>query len=133
MRFSYDITIPADTPESDPVKSILRLDRGMIKSIGVRFRIGCNNQVFVAIYDALYPIVPAAGSTGLYGNDRIFEIPLEFDLLKYPYEVIFFGWSDGTRYPHTISVWFDLIPQPPADTPIDLNAFIESLNKEVNK
>jgi hypothetical protein len=31
------------------------------------------------------------------------------EMTSTPYKLIVKGWSDGTRYDHTITLWFDLV------------------------
>ena len=109
MLFAYDFTIPASTPLTNPYTDKIRLDTGTLTQVKMRFRAGCHNRVFVAIYDGLQQILPAHDTTALYGDDVTFIIPMSYALTDKPYEIILKGWSPDTRYQHVISFWFDII------------------------
>lgn len=108
MRYSFDFTIPASTLTTLPYEQKIPLDVGIIRQIIIRFKSGCHNRVFVGIYDSLEQIAPAKSTEAIYGDNTIFNIPMSYKMNAKPYELIFKGWSPGTRYPHTISIWVDV-------------------------
>jgi len=109
MRYSFDITIPKNTQFIQPYEDRIRLDTGLLTQIMIGFKAGCNNLVHIAIFDSLEQIAPANGSLSLYANDKIVVIPMQYDLTTKPYELIIKGWSDGTRYEHVITFYFDIV------------------------
>jgi hypothetical protein len=109
MQFSYDVTIPASTSENTPYEYKVRLDTGTLTGFKIRFRAGCHNRVFVAVFDGLNQIIPAHETKALYADNFTFEIPLQYAISYKPYDLIVKGWSPSTRYDHTISIWLDLI------------------------
>ena len=109
MLIAYDITIPADTDAIDPYSEVVRLDTGTLTNIKIRFLAGCNNRVFVCVYDKLRQILPAHQTAALYGNDITFDVPMQYLLNHKPYELTIVGWSPDTRYDHVLSFWFDMI------------------------
>ena len=111
MRYAHDLIIPAGTLAAEPFTETIRLNTGTIQSGYIRFRSGCHNQVFVAVFVSMFQIVPVLPSTGFYGDDFIFEIPMNFELFEQPFELTLKGWSPGTEFDHTITFWFDLMPQ----------------------
>ena len=113
MRLSYDFTIPLATGEVTPHIETIRLDTGTITQTMLRFKAGCHNRVYVALFAGLVQIVPAHETQALYGDDVIFTIPMNYELTHKPYELTFKGWSPDTRYNHTISVWIDLLENDP--------------------
>ena len=109
MQFSYDVTIPAATPQTSPYEYKIRLDTGTVTGLKIRFRAGCHNRVYVAIFDGLNQIVPAHDTQALYADNFTFEIPMQYALEYKPYTLTVKGWSPSTRYNHVISIWLDLI------------------------
>ena len=108
MRYAFSLTIPASTPLATPAIRTVNLDFGRLKRCIVYFHDGCFNHVFGTASASLFQIVPAHGTEALFGNDKSYDIPLDFPLLDPPYEITLKGWSPDTRYPHTLNYWFDL-------------------------
>jgi hypothetical protein len=108
MRYAFDLLIPADTPIDAPATREVILSNGTVKRCIVYFHDGCFNHVYSVVTDALFQIVPANGTTALFGNDHAHDIPMDFPLLDSPYALTLSGWSPGTRYEHTLNFWFDL-------------------------
>ena len=108
MRYSFDLTIPADTPRDNPATSEVILSSGILTRAYVYFHEGCFNHVFVTVSEALFQIVPATGTNHLIGNGRLHDIPMNYPLKDSPYALTLKGWSPGTRYAHTINFYFDL-------------------------
>ena len=111
MRYSYDVCVPKDTTIEEPYEYRLRLDYGTLKQVIVRWRAGCHNRVFVAIYDGLLQIVPAAGTYALYADNLTMAIPMDWPIYSAPFELTGKFWSPGTLFEHTISIWLDLEEQ----------------------
>lgn len=109
MRYSFDITIPKNTPASDPLNTQVRLDTGTLTQVMLKFKSGCHGLVYVSIYDALEQIVPASGGDGINGDNLLVSVPMQHELTSPPYNLIVSGWSPDTRYDHVISLWFDLL------------------------
>ena len=109
MQFAYDFTIPASTTATAPYEQRFRLDTGTLSNIKIRFRAGCHNRVYLAIFDELQQIAPAHETQALYADNYTFDIPMSLEMTSKPYDLIVKGWSPSTRYDHTISLWFDVI------------------------
>lgn len=112
MRYSFDFTIPAATAASAKYEDVIVLDVGVIKQILIRFKAGCHNRVFVAVFDSLEQIAPAKSTQAIYGDYKTFAIPMNYPLNEPPYTLIFKGWSPDTRYNHLISIWIDVLAEP---------------------
>lgn len=109
MRYTIEVTVPADTPQSEPYEQRIKIEVGTLTSCMVRFLPGCHNQVYITIQDAFFQLIPITPGSSLYGDNVTYEIPLNYELTSKPYELIIRGWSPGTNFEHTITVWFDLL------------------------
>ena len=109
MRYSFDVIIPKNTSSITPYQENIRLDTGLLTQIMIGFKAGCHNLVHIAIFDALEQIAPANGSLSIFADDKIILIPMQYDLNSKPYNLTIKGWSDGTRYSHTITIYFDIV------------------------
>ena len=110
MRFSYDLTVPAATPEVTPTQRAVRLVPGKITRIIASFRRGPHNLVFVRVRQGLYHVFPVADSAAVFGDGIEHNVPMDFSLAPPTPELILEGWSPNTRYLHTITFTFDVSP-----------------------
>jgi len=58
MFYAWDIIIPADTEESDPVEQALKITKGVITKLSVKFPPGCKGLVKVRILRYESQLVP---------------------------------------------------------------------------
>jgi len=111
MRFVYSLTVPADTAELDVARRKVRLVKGKLTRVLVEFLRGPHNQVFAVVRDGMLTIVPTGDSDALYGDGMKHEVPMEYALPDPAPELILEGWSPGTRYPHEVTFYFDVVPE----------------------
>ena len=115
MRYAYEFIVPKGTPVTEPYQESVRLSVGTLTAIEVRFRAGCHQRVTFRVRDGLWSLLPAAEGAALYGDNVIFHIPMQYRLTEKPYELTLEGTSAGCDYDHTLSVWFDVQEETPAD------------------
>jgi len=109
MRYTTDFIIPAGTLSADPYTESVLLAIGKLERVLIRFRSGCHNKVFVTVRDGLQQILPGSPDLNLYGNDVIFDIPMQHYLTSPPYALILSGWSPDCLYDHCVTFWFDVV------------------------
>ena len=110
MRFSYDLTVPAATPEVTPAQRAVQLVPGKITRIIASFRRGPHNLVFVRVRQGLYHVFPVADSDAVFGDGIDHNVPMDLELSGPGPELTLEGWAPDTRYPHTITFFFDVSP-----------------------
>lgn len=110
MLYTWDITIPADTPEDSPVHDILELSAGVITKIGIKFPAGCHGMVGVRLLLAEGQIFPIPRGEWVTGDDEeaesIYYIEFGRELFELKIEAI----SPDTDYNHTISIRITVLP-----------------------
>jgi hypothetical protein len=111
MFFAWDITIPAGTPETDPVIKILKLTKGVITRVDLKFPRGCHGMVRVRLTRYESPLVPLSRGEWVTGDNE--SIPTEgyYELTEIPTQLKFVGCSPGTLYDHTVTVRIQVLPQ----------------------
>ncbi len=129
MRRQVDLIIPANTLSTDPFQQRVMLNVGILTRIGIRFRSGAHHRVFVTVSDALFTILPVAGSDPVYGDREIVEVGMNYPLTGPEARLTITAWSDGTIYPHRITVWFD-IQEDEAKAKTDFLAMLQYLQAE---
>jgi len=104
MIFNYNITIPANTPQNNPIRRVLKLTYGIIHFLEILSSYGCAGMVYCAIYEGEHQVFP----TNPDDYFRLTGVPIQgrefYPIVNFPFELEFRGWSPGTRYEHVVTV-----------------------------
>ncbi len=111
MFFAWNITIPAATPDSAPIKQELPLILGMIKSIDIKFPAGCHGLVKVRIkrYDS--QLLPLSTAEYMTGDDETIPALVFYKLTTGIASVTFEGSSPNTTYAHVVTIRISIEPE----------------------
>ena len=104
MIFAWDIDVPAATPVSNPVEKILKLHRGVIVKVYIKFPAGCHGLVGVRIYRWGQQLIPLNRDDWLTGDDETVPCEIYYPLETHPYELKFIAVSPLCTYDHKITV-----------------------------
>jgi len=110
MHWAWDIVVPAGTGEWSPVTEILKLSKGVITRIDVKFPAGCHGMVKVRILREEAQLVPLSRKEWLIGDDETVPTESYYELSSSPYQLKFVGCSPGTRFDHMITVRVAITP-----------------------
>jgi hypothetical protein len=110
VRFIYNLTVPKDTAKQVPEVSRVKVTRGTIQRVMVRFLRGPHNQVYVKLVHGLHQILPISGSEAINGDGQIWDVPMNYPLTDPSPELTLVGWSPDTRYQHVITFFIDIEP-----------------------
>jgi len=106
MIFNFDITVPAGTPQNDPIRKTLKLTYGIIHFLEILSSYGCAGKVFCAIYQGSHQVWP----TNPDESFRLWGIPIQgrefYPIIEYPYTLEFRGWAPEATYNHVVVVRF---------------------------
>jgi hypothetical protein len=105
MRYDFDFIIPAGTLRTDPVKQVVKLADGTLTRFQAYFRAGPHNHVYITLNDALFQVAPANGTQAIFGDNVTQDIPLNYPIKSVGYELQLIGWTDNTRYDHTVTCY----------------------------
>lgn len=111
MIYEYDLTIPANTLVSAPVRQIMLIDRGIIHKVEVEFPGGSNKAVLVTIRDALHQVYPTNPDGQLKANNFTISGSEWLEVEEPPYQLEAYGWSPGTTYQHVITIRLYQLPR----------------------
>lgn len=111
MYYSYPVVVPANTPESSPVVTRIKLTAGVLHRVECVFPAGCRGMVHLAIQHQGSQQWPqtqgysfaAEGFT--IGIDDRYELPADIN------ELVAIAWSPGTTYQHTLTVRVGVLPK----------------------
>jgi len=111
LIFAWDITITADTKAASPKTEILKLSKGVIIKVEVKFPSGCHGLVKVRLFHQEAQLVPLNRGEWVTGDDEAVSFPEYFELWTTPYQLKFRGCSPGTTYAHTVTVRISVLPK----------------------
>lgn len=110
MFYSFDLAIPANTPERASTEREVNLTWGVITEVSIRFPPQVRGLAKVRILEHRHQLWPTNLDEWFYGNDetikwneyhQLFEMPAIFTLL---------GYNDDDSYKHTPIIRFEILP-----------------------
>ena len=104
MFYAWDITIDKNTDEDDPEIKLLKLSKGLIFKIDVKFPKGCNGLAKIRLFRYESQLVPLNADEWMTGNDESVPTETEYDLVEAPYQLKFIGINEDDTWPHTVTV-----------------------------
>jgi len=109
--FAWDIKITKNTAETSPKTQHLRLTRGIITQIAVKFPAGCHGLVKVRLFHQEFQLLPLNPDEWLTGDDETVIATYYYKLQEPPIGLKFHGASPGTSYDHTVTVRVTVLPE----------------------
>ena len=111
MFFAWDVLIPANTAEASPKTQILKLSKGVITRVDVKFPAGCHGMVRVRLFRYEHQLIPLTGGEWVTGNAE--SVPTEgyYELVEDPPQLKVVGCSPGASYNHTVTVRIQVLPK----------------------
>ncbi len=110
MLFVKDLTVPANTKESNPLSGEIEITRAVIKRIDVFFPFGCRNMVGVQLYWGDHPIFPRNPDAWVKGDGYPVSADCFYFIYQEPYKIKYKVHSEGTLYNHTITIRINMLP-----------------------
>jgi hypothetical protein len=116
LFFAFDITVPAGRLEASPLEETLKMTKGMITDISIKFPAGCHGMVKVRLLHEESQLVPLSRDEWVTGDDEIVPSEVHFNLSAETNMLKFVGCSPGTSYDHTVSVRINQLSEEEAST-----------------
>jgi hypothetical protein len=133
MRYQSDLVVPPYTPQAAPAQVDIPITAGTLTQAQVYFRAGPHNVVFITLLSGVYQLIPAHGTAPLFGDDKIYTIPMNFKVDPPGQVLTLTGWAPACRYPHTITLWLDLATDEAAQAPTfqdQMNYLMSTINRK---
>jgi len=127
MFFAWDITIPANTPKTTPVRQLLPIDFGLITRIDIVFPAGCGGLVRIRLLRYESQLVPLNPASWLRGDDETVPCEVYQEIYEAPAELKFEGGNEDDTYEHTIGVRINVIPKKKAPS---ITQILEALKEK---
>ena len=111
MIWAWDINITANKLTTAPETQILKLSKGVIVKVDIKFARGCHGMVKVRLRHEESQLVPLSRDEWITGDNETVSFPEFFELKTGPYQLKFLGCSPGTSYAHTVTVRISVLPK----------------------
>lgn len=111
MFFAWDITVNAGTTEDKAEPQILKLSKGIITGLDVKFPPGCHGLVKVRLFRYESQLVPLNGDEWLTGDGETVPTETYYELVETPYQLKFLGISPEAGHDHTVTVRVAVLPK----------------------
>ena len=108
MLFEFSITTPANTPESNKQKTILKLLKGKITNIVVWIPPGPSGLLHLQIFRSKRQIYPINDGSSIAGDNLKLNISDEIALFAEPYQLEAYTWNDDDTFEHTVDIYISL-------------------------
>jgi len=108
--YAWDVTIPAGTAEASPKEQILKLTKGVITRLDVKFPPGCHGLVKVRLLRSEFQLVPLSRGEWVTGDGEVVQTEPYYELEETPAELKFVGCAPSTAYSHTVTVRVSVVP-----------------------
>ncbi len=109
MDYVLELTIPADTAESDYVSESLTLPAGSVDQVSVLFPAGCLALAHVVVYLEGSQIWPSSPDSDYYGDDMMIVFRENLELREAWNRIEVRGWNEDDTYDHTVTVRITLL------------------------
>jgi len=127
--YAWDITIPAGTPETDPVERDLEVTKGVVTRIDIKFPPGCHGLVKVRLLRYGSQLIPLSRGEWVTGDGEAVETEGYYPMEEEPLALRFVGCSPQTAYPHTITVRVQVTPHEIASPWQTLREFVKIMKR----
>jgi len=131
MFYAWDITIPAGTLEAAPVTQTLKLTKGVITALDVKFPSGCHGLVKARLLRSEFQLIPLSGGQWVTGDDEIVKTEPYYELDEIPSELKFVGCSPNTTYDHVVTVRVAITPTEVASSWRALGGLVDTLKRMI--
>jgi hypothetical protein len=116
------ISTPANTLESDPLQTTIKLTRGRLAGGSIYFPSGPAGKLHFIARIGVHQIIPFNTGQNFRLNNSTMPLSLGIDLLEPPFEIICETWNDSTLYDHVLTLVLHI--EPMVDAEHDLKSLI---------
>ncbi len=110
MRYTVEVTLPANTSRTLPVSSAVNVAPGVLTQVAIQFPPGSAGLAGARVTRWGRQIVPATTDAWLIGDDEIHTLPESLDVLTSPYELTCVAYNDDDLFAHVVIFHLDVVP-----------------------
>jgi len=107
--YVFDLTVPANTPYTNPVTLDCEIDPGVVSQAEVIFPPGCAGLVRCAVFRELTQLWPHNPDSSFRGDGETIRWSEDYQVWEEPFVFVLKGWSDDDTYDHTITLRINVL------------------------
>jgi len=111
MFFEYAVSVPRNTPASDPVEETVTLVPGTIVGLAVQLPRGCVGLVHAQIWQASHQLWPSNPEASIAGDALVVEWQEDYELKASRCDLKLVAWNLDDTFAHTVTFRINLIEQ----------------------
>ena len=111
MLYSNQITVSANTTETNPSKTQFIVNRGIVYRVWVSFPPGSVGLLKLRILHEGHPFIPVNKDAFIRGDDYVFELPMFYEIKEEPQQITIEAWNDDDTYSHSVDVMILILPK----------------------
>lgn len=119
MFYVFPIAIPANTPETAKLKTILDLTAGTVTRVNIEFPAGHVGLTHLAINRGLNQVWPTNSDATFKSSNETIIWEEDYALDQPPFEFEAYAWNEDDTYEHTITVRLMMSPLPATASLLD--------------
>ncbi|GAI77090.1 unnamed protein product [marine sediment metagenome] len=108
--YSFDIPVPVGRTKDNPVEMELVLTDGFISFVGIQFPVGCCGLAHCRILHYRKQVWPTITEHSFASDGYVIPLCPMYDFTEPPYVLTAICWNDDDTYPHTITIWVEILP-----------------------
>ena len=130
MYYFQEITVPANTTEASPQRTVLKVTAGIAREQWVMFPDGCYGLTHIQIRHHGWQVWPWDPRQSFHWNDYVFHIQDRYPFTAEPYEMVILTWNLDDVYDHTVTFAMVVDASPPPTELADLAQIMQELGME---
>jgi hypothetical protein len=127
MFYVVEVTVPANTPDNNPVRETLVVEQGVITRVEVHFPPGCRGFVQTALFIGHYQLFPRPFGVWLRGDGETIGSNLSYEVSSPRATLTIYAKSPGSRYDHTIIWRLEVLPRAVAYPYLMVSKLVEAI------
>jgi len=111
MYYEFDWTVPANTPETAPVKKRVELKPGILTEVRIWYPPGCQGLAKVRIFDGTHMLRPKNPDGWIKGDGSEIRVPVWLLMDVDPYPISFHLANIDELFEHTLTISIPVLPR----------------------
>ena len=111
MLFSWRITVAKGYPTTAKERTLLRIARGVITRIEVKFPPGCAETTHIQICRGSHQLYPANPDSDEASDNETVMSAEQLEIPTPPYHLVAWTWNTSIDFDHTLTVRIEVLPK----------------------
>lgn len=111
MIYNFNISTPANTTQISPQRTDVKLTRGVIHRIRIRFPPGSAGKLHAYISRGLNTIWPTNPEANFIGDNEIIDFMEDYEVPSRPTILEIYTWNESTTKAHAIIITIGVLPR----------------------